>query len=132
MWISDLFQISDFVLRICLEAPAFPLRRKYGNGARGTAVLAAVILHAEFHVGNEGHLFAALIGILDDIRGTDAGAHPFTSVSTYALFLIQNKLNIAHEITSYHFPRSQKPKISLSDMHISGRSGFKPRMHRCI
>jgi len=78
------------------KSPAFTLRRKYGNGARGTAVLAAVIFHAEFHVGNEGHFFAALIRVLDNVGGANAGAHNLAPVSADALFFSEYKLYFSH------------------------------------
>jgi hypothetical protein len=85
-----------------LKLPPFSLGRKDGNGSHRAAVLAAVILHAEFHIGNEGHLLPALISILDDVRGTNTGAHSLASVSSDALFPIENKLNITHRIIPHY------------------------------
>jgi hypothetical protein len=110
----NLFGISCF--GFALKPPAFSLWRKYGNGTHRAVILAAVILHAQFHIGDEGNPFSPLVGILNDIRGTDTGAGSFTLISTDALFLIQDKLNFTH-----------------CNPPTAGRSGFSGELiaHEC-
>jgi hypothetical protein len=95
------------------KPPALSLGRQYGNGAPGAVILAAVIFHAEFHIGNDGHLFPALIRVFDNVGGTNAGAHTLAPIRADALFFIEYKLYFSHR---------SPPE--------SGRSGFKPRINR--
>jgi hypothetical protein len=81
-----------------------------------------VVFHTQFKIGNAGNPFPALIRVLDNIGGTNAGAGAITPISTDAFFLIENELNITHRIP----PASGRSGVSRESIANEGRTAVRP------